>query len=135
MLTYGSRILNLLDQHREVIDTARAAIPGVCEGEPLFHAPWQARIFALIVALVKKNHFPWKTFQEQLVAAIKQNNDGVNQQSAQHVEQDYFDSWLAAAEETLKINGFLTDDDVAEQIKQIRLSVKAIRDSQLGHQH
>ena len=118
--------------HRDVIAAACADIPGKEEDGPLFQAPWQTRIFALIVATVRAQHIPWSTFQERLVAAI---THAEAHGTTKDTEARYFDCWLEAAEETLQAEGFVAQDDVARQIDAIRDSVEAIRAAQTHKDH
>ncbi len=119
-----------LEAHRDVIADASAAIGALPGNGPLFHAPWQTRIFALIVALVKAGHVPWTTFQTRLVQAVT-DAGGANGDAAE-IEAQYFDCWLIAAEETLLSEGFLSAQDVTDQIDEITVAVRAIRESQIS---
>jgi nitrile hydratase accessory protein len=147
MLIYGSPILNLFDQHRDALDQVRAIIPGLEEDAPLFHAPWQARIFALIVAAVKQGHLPWKTFQTQLVKAITEKEitekeitekeitekgRSMSGEDPLKIDSGYFDCWLVAVEETLKHEGIIAGEDVSRKIEEIGSSIAGIRASQLS---
>ncbi|MEB8387319.1 nitrile hydratase accessory protein [Rhodobacteraceae bacterium KMM 6894] len=120
------------ESHRDVIATASADIPGLTEDGPLFQAPWQTRIFALIVATVRANHIPWTAFQERLAAAITRAEAGG---ITSDTEARYFDCWLEAAEDTLHAEGFVAQDDIARQIDAIRHSVDAIRAAQTHSAH
>lgn len=140
MLICGSPILNLFDQHRDALDQVRAIIPGLEEDAPLFHAPWQARIFALIVAAVKQGHLPWKSFQIQLVKAIKEKEvaekeGGMSGEESVIIDNDHFDCWLVAVEETLKHEGIIAGEDVGRKIEEIGASIAGIRANQLTHNH
>jgi nitrile hydratase accessory protein len=132
--------LNLFDQHRDALDQVRAIIPGLEEDAPLFQAPWQARIFALIVATVKQGHLPWKTFQVRLAKAIKEkeaaeNEAGMSGKETVKIDNNYFDCWLVAVEETLKHEGIIADEDVGRKIEEIGSSIAQIRASQLSRNH
>lgn len=124
--------MNPLEQHREVLDLARATLPDRSENEPLFRTPWHARIFALIVALVKNNRLPWKSFQQRLVATLKQHQSADVELTAEEIDLQYFDCWLIAAEETLLEAGFVETSDVTRQIHEIRESVAETRTDQLS---
>ncbi len=124
--------MNPFEQHREALDLARATLPERSEGEPLFRTPWHARIFALIVALVKSEQIPWKSFQEKLVSALNQHQSADAQLTAEEVDLQYFECWLLAAEETLLETGFVEISDVARQIEAIRASVAQTRADQLS---
>jgi nitrile hydratase accessory protein len=56
-------------------------------GELVFTAPWEARAFALAVALVDKLDLDWDAFRERLVAAIAADPD-----------RPYYESWSVALE-------------------------------------
>ena len=124
--------MNPLEQHRAALDLARATLPERREGAPLFRTPWHARIFALIVALVKNERIPWKAFQERLVVKLKEQQSAQVPLTAEEVELQYFDCWLLAAEETLREAGFVEESSVAEQIETIRASVAHTRAQQLS---
>lgn len=121
-----------LEQHRAALDLARATLPERSEDAPLFRTPWHARIFALIVALVKNERIPWKAFQERLVIKLKEQQSAQVTLTAEEVDLQYFDCWLLAAEETLREAGFVEESGVAEQIEAIRASVAHTRAQQLS---
>lgn len=56
----------------------------------VFAAPWEARVFALIVALQDRGLLSWPDFQAQLAAEI-----------TAHPTQPYYVSWLHAASDLL----------------------------------
>jgi Nitrile hydratase beta subunit len=49
--------------------SGEAAIP-LQEGEPVFQAPWEARAFAMALALFEQGQYSWKEFQEILIDEI-----------------------------------------------------------------
>jgi nitrile hydratase accessory protein len=135
MLICGSPILNLFDQHRDALDQVRAIIPDLEADVSLFDAPWQARIFALIVATVKQGHLPWETFQIQLVKAITEKERGWSGDEVVKMDNGYFDCWLTAVEETLKHEGIIADQDIAHKIEEIGSAIAEIRSGQLSQGH
>ena len=42
----------------------------MANGEVLFDAPWQGRVFGMAVALNESGVFAWSEFQSQLIAVI-----------------------------------------------------------------
>lgn len=67
------------------------AIPRGADDTPVFHAPWEAKAFALVVALHRAGHFEWHEWTAQLgaeIAAAGRADDG----------SAYYLLWLAAAE-------------------------------------
>ena len=57
------------------------------EPDQPFTAPWQAKAFALVVALHERGHFTWPQWTEALAAEIAK--DGA---------RDYYEQWVAALE-------------------------------------
>jgi len=123
--------LHSLDEHHDAISLARCTMPPRAEGEPLFREPWHARIFAVIVALVKDRKLEWNAFQTRLVSELKAHQSPDAQLTLEEVDLQYFDCWLDAAEETLDDAGFLTGSDIAAQIETIRSVISEIRLGQL----
>jgi nitrile hydratase accessory protein len=56
-------------------------------GELVFEAPWEARVFALAVAVVERLDLPWDEFRRRLVAQISADP-----------ARPYYESWAAALE-------------------------------------
>jgi nitrile hydratase accessory protein len=127
--------LNRFEQHRDVIGLARSTMPPRCDGEPLFREPWHARIFAVMVALVKGEKLEWIEFQERLTKDLKEHQSADVKLTSEEVDLQYFDCWLRAAEETLATSGFVDEQEVAHQIEAITASIDEIRQSQIAHNH
>ena len=66
-------------------------------GELVFAAPWEGRVFALAVALVDRLDLPWDEFRQRLIAAI-----------ADDPERPYFESWAIALEDLVVSLGLAT---------------------------
>ncbi len=60
--------------------------------EPTFAAPWEARAFALAVALRDAGHLRWPDFSERLAARLAADEHG-DATSSEH--------WLAALEDVI----------------------------------
>ena len=112
---------------------AKTLLPPTAEGEPVFQAPWQARIFALMVSIVNDKFVPWKSFQSRLVAEIDSCKTQARSETASAVELNYYSSWLAAAERTLIEEGFIIDSDIERQMNEIRAAVEQVRHNQTTH--
>ena len=67
------------------------------DGGPVFAAPWQARIFALVAQLATDGHCAWDDFKALLSDEIRARGapDG----------SDYYQRWLAAAERLAAAGG------------------------------
>jgi len=114
----------------DTLALAQSLIPERSDGEPLFHAPWEARIFALIVSLVRAGRLEWTTFQERLVRQIADRETAEPACGAEAVQRLYYECWLAAAEETLAAESLLEPGEVEETIAEIRRAVEATREAQ-----
>jgi nitrile hydratase accessory protein len=74
-------------------------------GELVFAAPWEGRIFGLAVALSENRAFAWDAFRDRLVAEIaaaEEHDDG----------SSYYERWLASFERLLLEIGVLTADEL-----------------------
>ena len=49
--------------------------PPMANGEVVFDAPWQSRVFGMARALCEQELFTWDEFREQLILQIETNND------------------------------------------------------------
>ncbi|CAD0186844.1 hypothetical protein RUESEDTHA_03755 [Ruegeria sp. THAF57] len=122
--------MNPPDDHHAAIAQVTASIPGMQGEGPLFQAPWQTRIFSLIVAMVQNRTFPWAAFQGRLADMITAMEQKELAQSADTVESRYFDCWLEAAEDTLIDQGLLTEQDVNNKIKSLGRLIAQTRHEQ-----
>jgi len=86
--------------------------------EMRFDAPWQARIFAVVVSLADAGCFRWDEFQQGLSVEI-----GRGEGDPRH----YYKHWLAAAEKLLADKGLLTSDRLAGRIAALRPPQKPMR--------
>ena len=74
------------------VDPATEALGGEAapprdNGELVFQAPWEARAFALAVAVVEQLDLPWDEFRQRLIIEISADPD-----------RPYCESWAAALE-------------------------------------
>ncbi len=80
-------------------------VPGDAGG-PVFQEPWQARAFALVVALCRDDHYEWDDFRKLLIAEIGVA-DGAGDREA-----GYFSHWLAASEKLLAARGLVAEGEL-----------------------
>lgn len=73
--------------------------------ETPFTEPWQARIFALTVAMNEAGHFTWNEWASVFGVHLKGTRDGAD---------DYWRAWAAALEAMLAQKGVSGAGDVAE---------------------
>lgn len=77
------------------------AAPPRDNGELVFNAPWEGRVFAMAVALVERLDVPWDEFRQRLIAAI-----------ARDPARPYYESWAAALESMIVEHGLATPDEL-----------------------
>jgi nitrile hydratase accessory protein len=70
-------------------------------GELVFEAPWEGRIFGLAVALSDRRVYDWGDFRARLVSEISAAG-----------EAPYYESWLAAFEKLLLARGLVTAEEL-----------------------
>ena len=106
----------MTDDLRAVIGEVREATEPPGEDDVAFDAPWQARAFALTVALRRTGEFPWDAFQTRLVEELEASADTADVSTdATGAEAAYYEAWLAAFERLLLEEGVLDDEALAER--------------------
>ena len=85
----------------EVTDMSGPAALPRRNGELVFEAPWQGRVFGMALAVVERLGVQWTEFQRRLIAEI-----------AAHPDAPYYDSWLAALERLVLEHGLATSEEL-----------------------
>jgi nitrile hydratase accessory protein len=97
------------DHSRErVLEAAGPAAPPRRNGELLFAAPWESRVFGLALALHERGLFAWEEFRARLVAEIARAE-------AHHGPDEpwcYYACWLAALERLLIEKGLCAGGEI-----------------------
>jgi nitrile hydratase accessory protein len=75
---------------RQIPDQGPAAPPRQ-NGELIFEAPWESRIFGVTLALLEAGRFEWPEFQARLIAAIAEHEAQLGEG-----EYQYYGCWLEA---------------------------------------
>lgn len=96
-----------------------AAIPSSEEG-PVFVEPWEARIFAIVVALHNRGAFAWSEFQKLLIEEI-----GAAEASGRN--RPYYESWLAAAERLIEKLDLAMSAEIDAEVQRLRPDDRTIR--------
>lgn len=78
------------------------AAPPRANGELLFAAPWESRIFGITLALFEAGRFEWPDFQARLIEAI-----AAHQAELGNGEYDYYGCWLEAFRGLARERGWL----------------------------
>ncbi|MDR7127568.1 nitrile hydratase accessory protein [Pseudotabrizicola sp. 4114] len=90
-------------------------IPLGSNDEPIFHAPWQARLFALTVMLVQRGLFTWPDWTKALSAKctpdeLIRDSPGSSETHA----ESYYMAWSHALSELLVERGVTDLSDVMD---------------------
>ncbi len=92
-----------------------------------FAEPWNARAFALVLALSERGLFTLKDFQAELIASI-----GAHEKAGCiSTEAEYYTHWVEALTALLKRRGLVT----AEAVSAMERNLLAIAAATREHQH
>ena len=95
-------------------------------GELVFEAPWEGRVFGLAVALSDRRMYDWDDFRSRLVEEIGP-------------ESTYYESWLSALEKLLVARGVVShaelDTRTAEYASGERDDDDHDHDDEHDHEH
>ncbi len=85
------------------------------EDEPVFHTPWEARVFSIAVSLSRHGLFTWEEFRERLIAEIARPD----------ASEDYYQNWLRALEGLLDDKGTLIAEEVDRELAELKANPPA----------
>ncbi len=92
--------------HERLGSLGPASVPRQ-NGELVFDAPWQGRIFGMAVALSEEGLVPWEEFRQALIAAVAAAE-------ARGGDFHYYEVWLAAFERVLGARGLVGSGELEE---------------------
>ena len=81
------------------------------DGEPVFAAPWESKVFALAVMLHEQGHFSWTEWSQCLAQTIAKNNRTENYRTT------YYEDWLKTLETILADKQIIGTKELIEQLK------------------
>lgn len=87
------------------MDLTGDAAPPTANGEIVFEAPWQSRVFGMARALSEQGVFTWDEFREKLIQQISDNTD--------EGEYHYFDHFLEALTRLLTERQLCREEDLS----------------------
>jgi nitrile hydratase accessory protein len=88
-----------------------AAAPPRRNGEHVFEAPWQGRVFGLALSVVRALGLQWSDFQRHLIAAI-----------ADVPDRPYYESWVEALERLVREQGRASETELARAADAVKRS-------------
>ena len=101
------------------------------EETPTFEAPWQARAFALAIALTDEDDLPWLEFQTRLVEEV----DASPPDEGDDPESVYYRQWLAALERLLVERDLLDSGELRERVADFESGDRDAREFGEGDPH
>lgn len=95
----------------DLIAAARALAP-----QAVFSEPWEARAFAVAVALCETGHFQWAEFQQSLIDEI-----GATEKTGRTTSggADYYRHWLGALTRLLNAKGIIAGAELEARIAEV----------------
>jgi nitrile hydratase accessory protein len=106
-----------------LLDAAGTAAPPRRNGELVFQAPWESRLFGLTMSLHRAGLFEWEEFRSRLIAEIE-----AWEQHRSQTAWSYYERWHAALESLLAAKSLCSPTELAARIETL-----AARPS--GHDH
>lgn len=98
------------DDLREILDSEQTP---TADGDPVFEAAWQARIFGLSVSMRGEDGvFEWESFQQRLADEIASENGTT---APEELEEGYYRQWLSAFERLLIENDHVDPAQLEER--------------------
>jgi len=91
-----------MDIDREIASMQGATALPRKNGELVFSAPWEGRVFAMAIALHGEGTYPWEEFRHRLIAEVNSAD------CKSGAGSDYYEHWLAAFEKLLLEKGIMT---------------------------
>jgi nitrile hydratase accessory protein len=104
----------MTDGVQGIIGDIRAATDAPGDDEFEFDAPWQARAFALTVALRQREAFPWSEFQQRLIDELDESDETKTVKEA--IETGYYEAWLSAIERLLLEEDVLDEGELEGRV-------------------
>ena len=108
------------------LDLAGAAAPPRRNGELVFEAPWESRLFGLTLALAEAGRFEWEEFRRLLIDEIGAWESGRHDP----VEWSYYRCWERAFERVLAAKGICSLPELESRLREL-----AARPAGHDHRH
>jgi nitrile hydratase accessory protein len=95
-----------------VLDVDGPAAPPRRNGELVFEAPWESRLFGVTISLNRAGVFEWDEFRRLLIEEIT----AWEKQGHAQAEWSYYARWASAFERLLTSKGLCEAGDLARRI-------------------
>ena len=99
----------VLQPDRQIADmTGTGALPRK-NGELVFDAAWEARVFGMTISMHERELFAWDEFRDELIEEIAEAD-------REGSDSTYDERWLEAFEHLLVDKGLLTQEELAARL-------------------
>jgi nitrile hydratase accessory protein len=78
-------------------------------GELVFGAAWEARVFGMTISMHERQLFAWNEFRDELIEEIAEADRAGG-------ESNYYERWLDAFEHLLVEKGLLSQEELAARL-------------------
>lgn len=96
---------------REIADMQGAEALPRKNGELVFDAAWEARVFGMTISMHERQLFAWNEFRNELIEEIAEaDRDGST--------STYYERWLEAFEHLLVEKGLLTHEELSARLEE-----------------
>jgi nitrile hydratase accessory protein len=99
-----------LQPDRQIADMEGATALPRKNGELVFDAAWEARIFGMTISMHERQLFAWNEFRDELIEEIAEFDRA-------GTESPYYERWLAAFEHLLIEKGLLSQEELAARVE------------------
>lgn len=97
----------------DTLERAGPAAPPRRNGELVFRAPWESRLFGLTMSLHRSGAFEWEEFRALLIVEIR----ACEEKRRPQAEWSYYDCWQTAFEKLLAAKGFCDPAELAARFR------------------
>ncbi|MEM8922157.1 MAG: nitrile hydratase accessory protein [Actinomycetota bacterium] len=116
------------------------AAPPRANGELVFTAPWQSRLFAATMALRERDVIDGERFRQGLIAAIADHTAALEREGAVAEAYDYWGCWQRALERLLAETGLVADGALGRRSRELSARPhghdhRHHHDDDHGHEH
>ncbi len=94
--------------------------------EPVFHAPWEAQVFALAVKLHERGLFTWPEWTDTLAGVIREAQAGGDPD----LGDTYYLHWAKTLERMLARRGLADSARIDALAKEIEYEAQHVREAQ-----
>lgn len=116
----------MTDAAQALLDVEGPAAPPRRNGELVFQAPWESRLFGVTMALHRGGAFEWEEFRRLLIAEIRAWED--DRRPGRN--WSYYERWQAALETLLERKGLCAGGEIEQ-----RAATLATRPAGHDHEH